>query len=218
MAAAPRRTPRPARAAWGTLSRPQVIDAAVRAIERPTGFERMTIRSLSADLGVAPMTLYRHVAGKDDILDEVADRLLAPVWRPRLPKADWQRWIAAACDRFRDLLVRQPAVLYVYLRHPVASPANLARMEAMLGVLRAAGFTEAASHRAYAALQTYTIGFAALEASREGWHPPDGELGPVGRRLAAFTTPQQFADGLAFLLEGLERHRQEVADDDDLRS
>ncbi|MGH3276292.1 MAG: TetR/AcrR family transcriptional regulator C-terminal domain-containing protein, partial [Streptosporangiaceae bacterium] len=116
----------------------------------------------------------------------------------------------------RDLFVHQPAVLYVYLRHPVASPSSLARMETTIDVLRLAGFTEGAAQRAYAALQTFTIGFAALEASREGWHPAEDEVGPVGRRLAAFTTPQQFADGLGFLLEGLERHRQEGVDGDRL--
>jgi AcrR family transcriptional regulator len=42
----------------------------------------MTIRSLAAELGVAPMSLYRHVRNKDDLIDEVVDRLLARAWKP----------------------------------------------------------------------------------------------------------------------------------------
>ena len=46
------------------------------------GYEQMSIRSLADELGVAPMSLYRHVRDKDDLLDEVVDRLLAKAWRP----------------------------------------------------------------------------------------------------------------------------------------
>jgi hypothetical protein len=48
------------------------------------GYEQMTIRSPASDLGVGPMTLCRHVRDKDDLLDDVPDRLLlAPTWKPR---------------------------------------------------------------------------------------------------------------------------------------
>jgi AcrR family transcriptional regulator len=43
----------------------------------------MTIRSLAAELGVAPMSLYRHVRDKDDLSDEVVDRFLATMAPPQ---------------------------------------------------------------------------------------------------------------------------------------
>ncbi len=186
-----------------------MVDAAIKAIE-DGGYEQMTIRSLAAGLGVAPMTLYRHVESKDDLLDEVADRLLAESWRPRARREDWRGWIAEAARRLRDLLVSRPAVLSVYLRHPVVSPAAIARMEAMLGVLGRAGFDDVSAQRAYASVHTYTIGFAALEASRARWAETRERVGDVERQLAAFTTPQQFADGLGHLLDGVERHRRDA--------
>ena len=70
------------RAAWGSISREQVIDAAARAV-REGRSDQVTIRSLAADLGVAPMSLYRHVRDKDDLFDEVTDGLLAEAWKPR---------------------------------------------------------------------------------------------------------------------------------------
>jgi len=187
-----------------------VVEAAIKAIE-DGGYEQMTIRSLAAGLGVAPMTLYRHVESKDDLLDEVADRLLAESWRPRAKREDWRVWIAEAARRLRDLLVGQPAVLYVYLRHPVVSPTAIERMQTMLEVLGEAGFDEPAARRAYASVHTYTVGFAALEASRARWAATVDRAGEIERQLAAFTTPRQFADGLGHLLDGVERHRKDAS-------
>ena len=130
------------RAAWGSISRDQVIDAAARAV-REGRSDEMTIRSLAAELGVAPMSLYRHVRDKDDLFDEVTDRLLAEAWRPRARRNDWRQWTVEAADRLRALLVREPVALHVYLRHPVVSPAAIARMDAMLEVLVSAGFAKA---------------------------------------------------------------------------
>ena len=168
-------------------------------------YEQMTIRSLAAGLGVAPMALYRHVRDKDDLLIEVTDRLLADAWRPRARPSNWKAWVTDVAERLRNLLVTQPAALHVYLRQPVTSSAAIARMDATLGVLRGAGLTPEDASRAYAAIQTYTIGFAALEASRLRWQPNPDDLDPTADRLAAFTTPGQFLDGLHFLLDGIER-------------
>ena len=193
------------RAPWGSLSREDIVDAAVTIVEAG-GYEEMSIRSLAADLGVAPMSLYRHIQDKDDLLNEVVSRLLAQVWRPAVSEDDWQEWIAEAAASLRQFLVTQPAALHVYLRHPVVSPAAVERMDAMMGVLRRAGLDEAAARAAYGALHTYTIGFAALEASRAGWVPGSGDVTSLARQLAAYTTAGQFIEGLRYLLEGISRH------------
>ena len=51
------------RAAWGSISREQVVEAAAQAV-REGRSDQMTIRGLAAQLGVAPMSLYRHVREK----------------------------------------------------------------------------------------------------------------------------------------------------------
>ena len=84
------------------------------------------MRSLAADLGVAPMSLYNHARDKDDLLGDVIDGMLAKVWKPRVRTFDWQTWIAEAAEKLRHFLVTQPAALHVYLRHPVVSPAAIA--------------------------------------------------------------------------------------------
>ena len=198
-APAPRgRTRRP----WGSITREQIVTAAVRNLRRG-GFEALTIRGLATDMGVAPMSLYRHIRDKDDILDEVVERLLESSWKPDSVGADWRDWVIGAADKLRDFLVSEPAALHVYLTHPVVSPSAVARMEMLLAVLTEQLGGEEAAHRAYAAIQTYTIGFAALEASRSGWSPPDGD--ELANRLATMTSPAQFAEGLRHLIRGMER-------------
>jgi AcrR family transcriptional regulator len=194
--------PAPGRAAWGTISRAEVVAAAAEVVTAG-GYEEMSIRSLAASLGVAPMSLYRHIRDKDDLLSEVTDRLLAGAWRPAAAEDDWQPWITEAACRLRDFLVSQPAALHVYLKHPVVSPAAIERMNAMMGVLRRAGLSEEEARSAYGALHTYTIGFAALEASRAGSAPSSGDAGSIGRQLAAYTTTGQFIKGLRYLLQGI---------------
>jgi AcrR family transcriptional regulator len=186
------------------VSREQVIVAAIAAI-RDGRYETMTIRSLASELGVAPMTLYRHIRNRDDLLDEVADRLLAKSWRPRKAVSPWQDWTIDAAMRFRKLLVDQPAVLHVYLGHPVASPAAIERMQTMLGVFRDAGLNEFVAERTYATLHTYTLGFAALESSRFKWQATNRDRDATMRKLATFTTTTQFVAGLEILLRGVTR-------------
>ncbi|HET6874565.1 MAG TPA: TetR/AcrR family transcriptional regulator [Acidimicrobiales bacterium] len=200
---------RPSRAAWGSISREQVVETAMRLL-RTNGYEQITIRALANEMGVAPMSLYRHIRDKDDILDEVVDRLLARQWRPRSDPGEWKEWIAEAADRLHRFLVSQPAALHVFLDHPVVSRSNVARMQAMMEVLTDRLGDEETARRAYGAIQTYTIGFAALEAARAGWIPPDGDEDPVARQLAGYATPRQFAVGLRYLLAGIEMERARI--------
>lgn len=190
-------------ASRGSLSRDQVIEAAI-AVINAGHYEDMTIRSLAADLGVAPMSLYRHIRDRDDLLDEVTDRLLSLSWRPTTKSENWQVWITEAATRLRHLLVTQPAVLHTYLSHPVTSTAALERMRTMLTVLGEAGFSEDEAHRTYAALHTYTIGFSALETSRSKWQSTNEASDVTVRLLASFTTTEQFLTGLQMLLTGAD--------------
>lgn len=199
-----RRSGQNGRMPWGTLSRAQIVDAAVKIIERGD-YENMTIRSLATELGASPMSLYRHVRDRDDLLDDVVDRLLAARWRPRAAESDWRKYVAEAAEKLRVLIVEQASALHVYLTHPVVSPAAVQRMDAMMRALRSAGLNERGARRAYGAVHTYTVGFAALEAGRAGWNPPGDDADDVPHYLARLTSRQQFNTGLQYLLDSIER-------------
>jgi AcrR family transcriptional regulator len=160
---------------------------------RSHGSEQLTMRALAADLGVGTMSLYAHVASKDDLLGAVVDRLLARSWRRASTATD------------RRFLVSEPAALHVYLNHPVSTPAALARMEAMTAVLEEAGIEGAEAASAYAAIHTYTLGFAALEAARTRWQPPAQAVDDLTSQLARYTSPEHFARGVHYLLDGIAR-------------
>ena len=170
---------------------------------RADGFEKMTIRSLASDLQVSPMSLYRHVQDKDDLLEQVVDRLFARRWKPRSAPTDWREWTTEAVERFRNFLLHEPAALYLYLKRPVVSPSAIDRMQMMLEVLRGTGLDETGARQIYATLHTYTIGFAALEASRARYASKPAD--ETTRLLASFTTSRQFSDGLAYLLDAVDR-------------
>jgi TetR/AcrR family transcriptional regulator, tetracycline repressor protein len=190
------------RAKWGTITREHLVGAAIDEIAAGR-YEQLTIRSLAAQLGVAPMTLYRHVRDKEDLLGEVVDRLLADAWRPTAPTTNTWAWVIEAADRLRRFLVEQPPALRVFLSHPVTSPAAMARLTAMLDVLRAGGLEDSDARKVYLAVHTFTLGFAALEASRARWlagHTQSEE--PETDWLASITGPQQFAEGLRALIAG----------------
>ncbi|MBE7190779.1 TetR/AcrR family transcriptional regulator [Jatrophihabitans endophyticus] len=195
------RDAKPGRRARGSISRAQIVEAAHRILARSPS-DQVTVRSLAAELHAAPMSLYRHMDSKDDVLDEVVDELLARVRPPRVRESDWRRYLTSAADAFRAFLVEQPAALHVYLRHPVSSPAALARMEAMLRAFRSAGCSARQAERAYASVHTYTIGFAALEANRAEYVAASDST-EIDTRLAGFTTARQFRAGLDYLLDGI---------------
>jgi hypothetical protein len=109
-----------------------------------------------------------------------------------------------AAARLRKLLVTQPAMLHVYLSHPVTSPAALDRMDSIVDVLQRAGCTPGDARRLYAVVHTYTIGFSALEASRSKWLSTNKLSDETTKHLASFTTTAQFKSGLKMILTGAE--------------
>jgi len=201
--ARPRTQPRP-RAEWGTITRDKLVSAALEEI-RAGRYDELSIRSLAAKLDVAPMSVYRHVSSRDDLLGAVTDRLLAESWRPAADPADSRAWITEASVRLRKLLVTEPAAMSVYLAHPVSTPAALERMRDFTRVLEEAGLERDHARRAYSLIHVFTLGFSALQAGRSrylasGQVPDDPDMA----RLTAMTSSDaHFRDGLTVMLDGL---------------
>jgi len=89
--------PRPPRQ---PLTRKQVLDAAI-AIADVEGLDAVSMRRLAAELGVGPMSLYRHVANKDELVAQMADETFGeaelPVpgpdgWRAKLELISRRQW------------------------------------------------------------------------------------------------------------------------------
>ncbi|MGZ4173277.1 MAG: TetR/AcrR family transcriptional regulator, partial [Solirubrobacteraceae bacterium] len=63
------------------LNRERVLRAAI-ALADQGGFESLTMRRLATELGVEAMSLYNHVASKDDLLDGMVDLVFAEIEPP----------------------------------------------------------------------------------------------------------------------------------------
>ncbi|HEY4752016.1 MAG TPA: TetR family transcriptional regulator, partial [Candidatus Limnocylindrales bacterium] len=83
-----RRTARHGAPAREPMTPERIADAALSIIDSG-GLDGLTVRSLAQALGVGTMTLYWYVRDKDEVLDLVADRLLAGV-TPPTPMGDWK--------------------------------------------------------------------------------------------------------------------------------
>jgi AcrR family transcriptional regulator len=113
------------------LSRARVLAAAIKVADEG-GLGALTMRRLADELGAEAMSLYYHVANKDDVLDGMVDSVVSEindvVGRIDLPAtgANWKNAV-----RRRILAARQ-----VLLRHPWAPPALQSRTTVSMAVLR----------------------------------------------------------------------------------
>jgi TetR/AcrR family transcriptional regulator, tetracycline repressor protein len=87
----------------GRYSRDDVLSSALVLLETH-GLAELTMRKLALELGVQPSALYWHVPNKQQLLAELADRIVA---RARLvpSDADWQREVIAVARSLRDALM-----------------------------------------------------------------------------------------------------------------
>ena len=88
------------------LTRERVLTGAV-AVADATGIAGLTIRSLAQELGVKPMSVYHHVANKEQILDGIVDIVFGEI---ELPSAsgDWRPEISRRAHSARVVLRRHP--------------------------------------------------------------------------------------------------------------
>ncbi len=205
------------------LSRDRVLRAAIRLADEG-GLESVSMRRLGQVLQVEAMSLYKHVANKDDVLDGIADLVTSDFEVPSVD-ADWKTAIRRSATSAHQVLLRHPWASGLIESRLNAGPARLRFLDTLIGVLSAAGFTMPMVIRAIMSLDSYTYGFALQELA---W-PFDVENAPeiaatFARGLpvseypnllamaemvttAPRGVPVDFEFGLDLILDGLERLR-----------
>lgn len=146
------------------LSRERVVDAALRLIDSD-GLGGLSMRRLAAELGVAPMSLYRHVESRDDVEDAVARRLVASVRCEHGP--DWRDAIREWGRGYRAMARRHPHALPLLARRPgLGFEVRRGDVEGLFGLLADAGVpSDAAADPVRAAIGLIS-GFCLLESQR----------------------------------------------------
>jgi AcrR family transcriptional regulator len=147
-----RRKPRQA-----PLTRGRILEAGIRLADEG-GLDSVSMRKLGQALGVEAMSLYNHVANKEDLLAGMADVVLGEFDLP--DDGDWEQAVRRCAVSAHDAL----------LRHRWAAPllmspgeginaARLRYMDWILGRLREAGFSAELTYRGYHALDSHIFGF-----------------------------------------------------------
>jgi len=220
-------TTKPARPAdaRAPLTRERVLRAAIGLADE-AGIESLSMRKLGQELGVEAMSLYNHVANKDDILNAIVDMVVSEM-EPPSPEADWKSALRQSATSAYEVLLRHPWAASLILSGSGVSQARLRYMDGLLGTLRKAGFSAEMTDHAYHALESHIMGFtlwvvgmnlgseddvAALATSFLRDFPRD-EMPHLAEHIEQHMKPRspenegEFAFGLDLILDGLERLR-----------
>jgi AcrR family transcriptional regulator len=140
------------------LSRERVLRAAITHADAG-GLEALTMRTLAEELGVAPMALYRHIANKDDLVDAMVDVVFSEIDLPA-SIAGWKTAMRQRAISAREVLSRHRWAIGLMESRTNPGPANLRHHDAVIGTLRAAGFSVEMTAHAYSLVDSYIYGFA----------------------------------------------------------
>ena len=140
------------------LTRERILRAGMARADAG-GLDTLTMRELAAALDTAPMSLYRHVANRDDLLDGMVDLVFAEVPLPE-PGEPWLAGVRRRSIGLYEALVRHPWAIGLMESRRRPGPANLHHHDAMIGCLRGAGFDIAMTAHIYSVLDGYVYGFA----------------------------------------------------------
>jgi AcrR family transcriptional regulator len=145
------------------LSRERVLRAAI-AVADSGGIETLTMRNLAEKLRVEAMSLYYHVANKDDILNGIIDIVASEVVVPTLSE-DWKSNIRRSSISAHEVLKRHPWAAALWLSTTSPGPGRLRYMDSILGGLRTAGFSRELTHHAFHSVENHILGYSLQEAS-----------------------------------------------------
>ncbi|MFJ8194995.1 TetR/AcrR family transcriptional regulator [Streptomyces sp. NPDC096094] len=209
------------------LSRERVIGTAM-AVADEKGAAALTMRAIAEPLGVEAMSLYHHVAGREDILDGMVDAVFGEIDLP--PRGtDWKSALRHRADSARAVLLRHPWAVGLMDSRSQPGPATLRHHDAVIGALRAGGFSVPMAAHAVSLIDSYLYGFVLQELSLpfRGAAELDEVAGAILRDMPADAYPHltelatehvlkpgydyagEFTFGLALILDAL--HPDEAA-------
>ena len=185
---------------------------------REDGLDAVSMRRVADRLGVAPNSIYAHVADKAALVDELIDAMLAGV--PTPTDDGWRARIERVMRDSRRELLRHPDLVPFALVRQSVGPNALRLGEVTLGALREAGLDGPAAVTGLQVLLVHTIGSAAFETGR-AQDPEPAARSRRGRERAAefgggtaelsdpisrWSGDEVFERGLGWLLDGLVSH------------
>jgi AcrR family transcriptional regulator len=143
------------------LSRDRILSQALHLADEG-GIEGLSMRKLAQELGVQAMSLYNHITNKDDILDGIVDRVVGEITVPDLT-LDWKTAMRRRSHSAYQVLLRHPWATMALMSRMNVGPMMLRYIDATLGCLIEAGFSDEMADHAWNAIDSHIYGFTLQE-------------------------------------------------------
>jgi AcrR family transcriptional regulator len=192
-----------ARPRQSLLTRQRIVETA-SALADAEGLDAVSVRRLATELGVQGPSLYNHFATKAEILDAVADAVIAQVDVSPFAAYGWLEALRVWAHSYHAVLSAHPNIVPVLAHGPGRRPAALAMADVVYGALVDAGWSPArATH--IGALMRYLVTGSALGSFALGFSgdPQLYDRYPHLRHAHLLAENHQRVDEGAFVL-GLE--------------
>jgi len=161
-------------AAWGVrershkgpkpaLSLAKIVDAAVQ-IADTEGLDAVSMGRVATALGAAPMSLYRHVASKEELRRLMVDAAWGDPPGPLAPGETWRDGLSRWAWAMRANARRHPWVVRIPISGLPILPREIAWFEEALACLAGTGLTEARKASVIMLVSGYVRNLAATEA------------------------------------------------------
>lgn len=202
------------------LTRERVLETAV-ALADAGGLAALTMRKLAAELGVEAMSLYHHVANKDEILDGILDVVAGEIELPT--DGGWKEATRIRASSAQEVLARHSWAGALWVSRLNIGPARMEYMDKALRAFRAGGLSEQLTHHAYHVVENHVIGYTLQqlsfgvdtdnldELSQEFLaRLPADDYPDLALHVRQHTVPPtddetEFQFGLRLILDGIER-------------
>jgi AcrR family transcriptional regulator len=157
------------------LSLERIVTGTLDLIDEQ-GIAAVSMRTVAHRLGVRAMSLYRHVASREQLFDQVVERIVNELNDdPDVPASaleiGWREYLAGLARGVRRYGRAHPHAFPLVATRPPAAPwvnpplRSLRWIEAMLDNLAAAGFDDQQILFTYRSFNSFLLGYLLLETS-----------------------------------------------------
>ena len=209
-------------AAWGVRDRPhkgprpglsleRIVAAAVRLADAE-GLAAVSMSRVAAELGAAPMSLYRHVTAKDELLTLMLDAAYGPYPAQPPPEAGpetgWRAGLSRWAWAMRAAIHQHPWVLLIPIRGLPTLPNEVTWFEEGLRCLQDTGLEENEKASAILLVSGYVRNTAMIDADieaavRASGKTPDEWMASYAQTITLLADPHRFPALTKFIAAGV---------------
>jgi AcrR family transcriptional regulator len=195
----PRKGPRPA------LTLPRIVAAAIKVADTE-GLDAVSMSRVAAEAGTAPMSLYRHVSAKDELIEHMLDTAWGPP--PDRVAEDWRAGLTRWAWGMRTAFQLHPWAVRIPLKSLPIMPNAVAWFENALAAMEETGLSEPRKASVIMLLSGFTRNLASTEADigaamQASGLPPDQWMSYYSQLLRKLTDPQRFPALTTFIDSGV---------------